>query len=64
MEKAMLEEVFAGPAKGGSDEGEEVDEESTEAEDAAIDEMFAAEDPETKREAFKRAVRLCLDAGY
>lgn len=60
MEKEELDEVFAGA--GSLAEAEE-DPEAVDAEDAAIDEMFEAEDPETKREAFKRAVRLCLESG-
>lgn len=42
----------------------DVEAEREEAENAAIDEMFEAEDPVARREAFKRAVQLCMEGGY
>ncbi len=44
------------------DEGD--DAETAEAEDAAIDEVFATKDPVARREAFKNAVRLCKESAY
>lgn len=32
--------------------------------DESIDEVFASEDPVMRREAFKRAIRLCKDSAY
>jgi hypothetical protein len=43
---------------------EDAEAEREDAENAAIDEMFAAEDPVARREAFKRAVQLCMERGY
>ncbi len=42
------------------DDGAEVEE----ALDAAIDEAFDSTDPEARREAFKRAMRLCSESSY
>ena len=58
-----LDAVFMGMS--GPAEGEDMDEdaESEEALDAAIDEAFSSDDPVTRREAFKNAIRLCKE-GY
>ncbi len=69
-----LEAIFGkpkgGPAPGMDEESapEEMDEgddaEASEAEDSAIDEVFATKDPVARREAFKNAVRLCKESSY
>ncbi len=75
MKPPDLEVVFGkpkgGPPTAGMDEespSEDMDEgddaEASEAEDAAIDEIFASKDPEARREAFKNAVRLCKESSY
>lgn len=63
MSKADLDEVF-GPEEGAPVEGDDMmSDEDVEGDDAAldmaIDEAFESDDPVTRREAFKNAVRLC-----
>jgi hypothetical protein len=69
MAKADLDQVFA-PGGAGAEEtepalgGEDDDAEMDDAVNTAIDEVFATEDPDARREAFKRAVGLCSDSKY
>lgn len=66
MDEAALAEVFGkegAPVEEMPPEGTMVDEDEGEALDMAIDELFSAEDPEARREAFKRAVELCGSHG-
>jgi hypothetical protein len=70
--KGDLDAVFnapqGGPPPPPMDEAEPVDnpdeEQSEQALDDSIDEMFATDDPAQRREAFKRAMKLCMDSSY
>jgi hypothetical protein len=77
MDKPTLDAVFMAPAgKGqpaemGAPDGpdpkgldDENSEESDQALDDSIDEMFATDDPVQRREAFKRAMTLCNQQQY
>ena len=63
-----LAAVFSGGAPPGPpvDDAVPVDDEAEmeAALDESIDEVFASEDPVMRREAFKRAIRLCKDSAY
>jgi hypothetical protein len=45
-----------------SDVDESTDDDREQQEDEAIDAVFDAKDPETRREAFRRAVKLCSES--
>lgn len=64
MAEPDLEEMFGAEAPVDDMASEEGDEENDVALDAAIDELLTADDPATRREAFKRAISLCKDGGY
>lgn len=73
MKKPDLEVVFGkgpppdGEAEGPAEDSAEPHEEDPEMEDtlnSAIDDMFAAKDPEARREAFKTAVNMCKESSY
>jgi hypothetical protein len=73
MKKPDLAIVFG---KGGDHPADDNVEEPTEGKDddndpemddalnSAIDDLFAAKDPEARREAFKTAVNMCKDSSY
>lgn len=68
--RADLDAVFVGPMEHdgpGPVEPAPPPEETAEMDQAlddAIDELFAAEDPAARREAFKRAISLCKESEY
>jgi hypothetical protein len=71
MKKPDLEVVFGkspppDEAEGKGDEAapEQEDPEMDDALNSAIDDMFAAKDPEARREAFKTAVNMCKESSY
>jgi hypothetical protein len=76
MDKPALDAVFLGapdgappesegaPTDGAPSDPDQTQEETEQALDDSIDEIFSTEDPTARREAFKRAMLLCNQSQY